>query len=271
MKIMGLDLERSDHYAHVFHEQFAHNLDPEITMALTRELQVASLEKKACPASDMISRMWEGQLVDKLEHYYAEEVTTAPYRWSDGQVWETEEEVAGVAKMILGAGVDTTTNTFANAAIWLAQHPEERQRLIDSEDLWSTALEEFFRYFSTVVMLGRTATKDTDLFGHDVQEGDRVLISFLGANHDPRAFDRPDEVVLDRWPNRHMTFGVGLHRCLGSHLARVVFPVMLRELLERAPEYTVVESELERYEDCAIVNGWASVPCKFTPASVAAV
>jgi cytochrome P450 len=77
--------------------------------------------------------------------------------------------------------------------------------------------------------------------GHAIKAGDRVLISWAAANHDPAVFEDPDEIVLDRFPNRHTTFGLGIHRCLGSNFARAELALMLKEILRRLPEYEVDE------------------------------
>jgi cytochrome P450 len=126
-----------------------------------------------------------------------------------------------------------------------------------------TAVEEFLRRFSVAPGLARKVTRDTELAGHELKAGEWIMASFMGANHDPREFPDPDKVIVDRTPNRHIAFGVGLHRCLGSHLVRLTLPLMLRRLLELSPDYSVDESRADRYADCSMIHGWNTIPAVF--------
>jgi cytochrome P450 len=102
--------------------------------------------------------------------------------------------------------------------------------------------------------------------------GERVLISYAAANRDPAAFADPEEVKLDRFPNKHVSFGAGMHRCLGSFLARMMFQVMVTEVLARMPDYQVVENEILPYQTIGKINGWVHIPATFTPgATVGAI
>lgn len=255
MTVLGLDLANWPRYAAVWHDMFARPQDPAVYegLALVRaELLETYREKAACPASDLLSGVSRSALFGVLAE-------------ARGAGFAADVEGSEIAMTLLGAGVDTTTNMLGETAVWLSRNPEQRQRLIDEPDLMPRAVEEFFRFFATAPALARTVTRDLDFFGHEFRAGDRVLVSFLAANHDPRAFDRAGEVVLDRWPNRHMAFGVGRHRCIGSHLARVVFPIMLRGLLDHMPDFTVDLDRAEIYPDRSAVTGWKHVPCTFTP------
>lgn len=101
--------------------------------------------------------------------------------------------------------------------------------------------------------------------------GDPLLVSWLAANHDPAQFDRPDEVVLDRADNRHLAFGLGPHRCIGSHLARAMFQVMLREVLTRIPDYQVDFDRVVQYLGNPAMTGLLTLPATFTPGPVVGV
>ncbi len=152
----------------------------------------------------------------------------------------TEDFVLGVCNLVLVAGIDTTWSAIG-ATMWhLAQHPEHRQQLRDNPDLWSTALEELLRVYAPVTM-GRVVNSDTEFQGCPMKAGDRVLLSFSAANRDPRQFENPDEVILDREHNRHLAFGSGIHRCAGSNLARLELRVALQTWLERIPEFELVD------------------------------
>jgi cytochrome P450 len=175
--------------------------------------------------------------------------------------------VVNVLLTILGGGFDTTMGLVCHALAWLSDHPNERQRLIDDPSLIPAAGEEFLRYFSPIQSLSRTVGEDTELCGQSLSFGDRVLLSFAGANRDPEAYDHPDEMILARFPNRHVAFGLGTHRCIGSNFARMEVTAMLQGVLERIPDYTVITTEAERYETIGNLNGFTRMPASFTPGS----
>jgi cytochrome P450 len=154
---------------------------------------------------------------------------------------------------------------IASGLRWLAQHPEERERLRRDPELLPHAREEMLRYFTPTQGLARTVTRDTEVAGVPLSLGDRVFMSFAAANRDPAVFERPDEMILDRMPNPHTTFGLGVHRCLGSHIAQVELDVVFSEVLRRIPDYVVDEGESKRYATVGIVNGWERMPFTFTP------
>ena len=128
---------------------------------------------------------------------------------------------------LIGGGLDTTTSLTSLALHHLDAHPDQRRRLVDHPELLGTATEEFLRFFSVNETLTRTVTRDTDLGGQRLRRGDHLMLSWLSANRDAAVFDRPDEVVLDREVNPHLAFGVGPHRCIGLHMARTMFQVLL--------------------------------------------
>ncbi len=148
--------------------------------------------------------------------------------------------VLGIVALTLIAGVDTTWSGIG-ASLWhLATHAEDRQRLVDEPELLPTAIEELLRAYSPVTM-ARVATEDVEVDGCPIKAGDKVLLSFPAANRDPDAFPDADKVVIDRLKNRHVAFGVGIHRCAGSNLARMELRVALEEWLARIPEFHLVE------------------------------
>jgi cytochrome P450 len=144
--------------------------------------------------------------------------------------------------LMLIAGIDTTWSSIGSALWHLSTHPEDRQRLVDEPDLIPTAVEEFLRAYSPVTM-ARLARNDTEIAGCPVSKGERVLLSFPAANRDPEVFERPEEVIIDRGVNRHVAFGAGIHRCLGSNLARMEMQVALEEFLAAIPEFEVEDSD----------------------------
>jgi hypothetical protein len=144
--------------------------------------------------------------------------------------------IRGNIGLMLIAGIDTTWSSIGSALWHLASHPEDRRRLVDEPELIPTAVEEFLRAYSPVTM-ARVATRDTTLGDRQVKEGERVVLTFPAANRDPAAFENPEEVIIVREKNRHIAFGAGIHRCLGSNLARMEMNVAVEEFLKMVPEF----------------------------------
>ncbi|WP_396449031.1 cytochrome P450 [Actinomadura sp.] len=148
--------------------------------------------------------------------------------------------VSGTMALLLIAGIDTTWSAIG-ASLWhLAKTPSDRERLVADPSLLPTAMEEFLRAYAPVTM-ARLVKEDMHWRGVDMKADDWVLLSFPAANRDPAQFDRADEVVIDREVNRHAAFGLGIHRCLGSHLARMELRVALEVWLERVPVFTLAD------------------------------
>ena len=146
--------------------------------------------------------------------------------------------VSGAMALLLIAGIDTTWSAIG-ASLWhLAKTPGDRERLVADPGLLPSAMEEFLRAYAPVTM-ARLVKEDMHWQGVDMKAEDWILLSFPAANRDPAQFDRADEVVIDRQVNRHAAFGLGIHRCLGSHLARMELRVALEVWLERIPAFTL--------------------------------
>ena len=177
----------------------------------------------------------------------------------------TDDEVYSMLELLITGGVSTTAALVTSALVWLSQHLDERQRLRDDPSLLPAAIEEFLRVFSPTQALARTVTRDTTFHGCPMQAGDRVLMSWASANRDPAQFDDPDELDLERRSNRHTAFGVGIHRCAGSHVARAMAVTTLGQILERLPDHTVDLDGLVTYPDQGLNTGYKSVPARFTP------
>jgi len=150
------------------------------------------------------------------------------------------EYVLGVSQLMLVAGIDTTWSAIGSCMWHLAQHPKHRRQLRENPDLWPTAVEELLRVYSPVTM-ARIVDHDIEFQGCPMKAGDRVLMAFPAANRDPRQFENPDEVILDRENNRHVAFGSGIHRCAGSNLARLELRVALQTWLARIPEFELLD------------------------------
>jgi cytochrome P450 len=148
----------------------------------------------------------------------------------------TTKHILGTCFLLLLAGIDTTWSSIGSSLWHLATHPADRERLVAEPDLIPTAVEEFLRAYSPVTM-ARIAANDTEINGCPVKAGDKVLLPFPAGNRDPEKFDRPEEIVIDRARNRHFAFGIGIHRCLGSNLARLELQVAIEAWLQRFPHF----------------------------------
>lgn len=175
-------------------------------------------------------------------------------------------EIMGMLMLLIGGGFDTTTALTAHALEWLSQHPDQRERLSRERDtLLNSATEEFLRYFTPAPGDGRTVAEDLEVDGVVLKEGDRLWLSWAMANRDPQVFDHPDEVVLDRRGNRHFSFGLGTHRCIGSNVARTVFKSMLTGVLDRMPDFHCAPEGAVHYETIGVIQGMQHLPADFTP------
>lgn len=175
-------------------------------------------------------------------------------------------ELLGMLNLLIGGGFDTTTALTAHSLEWLSQNPAEREKLIRNQDaLLDSATEEFLRFYTPAPGDGRTMDTDIEMLGIDFKEGDRVYISWAFANRDPALFENPDDVILDRKHNRHFAFGLGVHRCIGSNLARVVFKSMLTAVLDRMPDYRCDPERTVHYDTIGTIQGMRHLPATFTP------
>lgn len=151
----------------------------------------------------------------------------------------TREEILDICFLFLIAGLDTVTATLDCMFARLAQHPDERRHLVEHPDSIPGMVEELLRWETPVMGGARVATRDTEIDGFPVRAGERVMVLYGAANVDPREYPDADRPVWDRDANRHLAFGGGIHRCLGSHLARMELRIALAEWHRRIPEYAL--------------------------------
>jgi cytochrome P450 len=178
----------------------------------------------------------------------------------------TDEQLRDFALLVLLGGMDTTAGVTGNTIMELDANPALRRQMIEEIDLIPRAIEEFLRKDGPQGGLYRTVTEDTTFHGQPLKAGDRVLMMYWAANRDPAMFPDPESIDTHRTQNRHMTFGLGPHRCLGSHHARLMFGTMLRQLLTRLPDFSVDRDRVQRFEDCGGVYAIRYLPVTFTPA-----
>lgn len=251
MDLVGLPLDHWEPYADLFHATIAHRPgQPEFDRAvanvpamLARLGEVAAARREK-PGDDLLSALVTMEV--------------------EGRTL-TDDELRSVLWNLVGGGLDTTTSLTSLALHHLDQQPELRQQLIDRPELLGSATEEFLRFFSVNETLTRTVTRDTELGGQRLGRGDHLMVSWLSANRDEAVFDRAGEVALDRAPNPHLAFGVGPHRCIGMHMARTMFQVLVQAVLARIPDYEVDRDAARFYAGNPELNGMVTMPITFTP------
>jgi cytochrome P450 len=148
----------------------------------------------------------------------------------------SHDHVTGSIVLLLIAGIDTTWSAIGSSLWHLAQRPDDCQRLLDDPEVMTFALEEFLRAYAPVTM-GRLVAEDVDFHGCPMKKDDWVLLPFPAANRDPQEFQDADTFIIDRQANRHAAFGLGIHRCLGSNLARLELKVAIEEFIRRFPRF----------------------------------
>jgi cytochrome P450 len=166
------------------------------------------------------------------------DVIAAGVTYDDGTESEWKDQVSILVDLTFG-GIATTTYVMAGAMHHLATNPSVRETLVDNPDLMTSAVEEFARVFPPVVALGRTCTRDVEVAGTQMKEGDFVLLGYGAASRDPRVVESPKEIDISRQAVLHSAFGVGVHRCLGSNLARLELKATFEEWLKRIPDFSL--------------------------------
>jgi cytochrome P450 len=166
--------------------------------------------------------------------------------------------------MMLG-GMDTTSGFTGNVLLRLCKDPELRSQLIADPSLIKRGTDELLRLFTPTLGLARTVSRDTEFHNQPLRQGDRAILMWAAANRDPAMFEDPDTLDLSREnAKKQMAFGVGIHRCLGSHYAKMMFQVMITQILERLPDFEIA-GDYERFEDAGEVHAVRKLPIRFTP------
>ncbi len=176
------------------------------------------------------------------------------------------DEVVDLVRMVIFGGMDTVMAAISNIFVQLGRRPDLRDRLGGDRNLIPAAIEELLRFDAPVQGFARTVTGDTVVGGQPIPAGETVFMLWASANRDEAVFgDTAEELVLDRAPNRHMTFGIGAHRCLGSLLARVELRIVMERVFERLPDFSVIEDDIVEADTIGIVFGRRKVPIAFAP------
>ncbi|MCF3939667.1 cytochrome P450 [Gordonia tangerina] len=226
-----------------------------------------SLEARAIAGMQMLG--YFQKMVDERRANPGDDVTSqlihTEVELADGLRLLTDEELNRMFFLLLIAGLHTVQGSLAWAIVHLVNNPEQRQQIIDDPAMIPSAVEEILRIEAAVVP-GRRATRDVELGGMSVKEGEQLILLLCSANRDDGEFDEPDELDVTRRPNRHLAFGGGAHRCLGSHLARIELTIALEEIHRRIPDYDLVESDPPVFH-ASQVRGCVKMPIRFTPES----
>ncbi|MEM1045758.1 MAG: cytochrome P450 [Pseudomonadota bacterium] len=178
----------------------------------------------------------------------------------DGSERLSEDELVASCMLFLFAGHETTTNLIGNAALMLMRNPDQRDRLLAEPALIGSAVEEFLRYDGPSNALARVVSQAHTLHGTDLKPGERVFAMLNAANRDARAFEQPDRLDIKRSPNRHMTFGLGIHFCLGAALARSEGRIAIKALVQRFPSMRPVDGDEPEWRDALIMRGMRRLP-----------
>ena len=246
--VIGIDPDRADDFV-----EWVRGLlelgqtQPELRIkyrAIIREFFAEMVaERRANPKDDAISKLIAAEIDgEKLSDY----------------------TVVGICVLLLVAGIDTTWSSISSSLWHFAGNPEDRARMYREPELLPTAVEELLRFYSPVTM-ARKVTEPVRVNGAEMQPGDKALLNFPGANRDPEAFDKPEEVMLDRKRNRHIAFGAGIHRCAGSNLARMEMQVALQVWFDRLRDFELSDSDAVVWAG-GQVRGPRVVPVRFIAA-----
>ncbi|MEX0847035.1 MAG: cytochrome P450 [Ilumatobacteraceae bacterium] len=229
-RMLGFPLEDADIF-----RRFVHNVLEAVNLAPGARIS----------AFEELDRYIDRQVLDHIEHP-RDDLTNYLMNATIFDQPLSVEHVRGSIVLLLVAGIDTTWSAIGASLFHLAQNPADLSRLADEPELWPTAIEEFLRAYAPVTM-ARMVAEDVEFNGCPMKKDEWVLLPFPAANLDPAEFDRADEVLIDREVNRHAAFGLGIHRCLGSNLARLELRVAVQTFCERFPEFELADPAAVRW------------------------
>jgi cytochrome P450 len=252
MRLLGLNPADWRYFADPLHEASYSQQNSEVCRAarerIHRFAEYIAREVDArieTPGDDLISRIVTG----------------------GGEYAVSRTEAIDLVRMVIFGGMDTVMAALSNIFVHLGQDATARRALASDPSRIPRAIEEFLRLCAPVQGFARTVTRKCELGGQTLAKGDTLFLLWASANRDERIFENAESFVIDRTPNRHLTFGIGPHRCLGSGLARTELRIVLQEFLQRIPDYEIVDDQLVPPATIGIVNGWVSVPIVFNRAS----
>lgn len=251
MGMMGLPVDRLDELLHLVHvsQHTSPSDDPDGSIADGANTEIYQMmrelldERRVAPRDDILS------------YLLTCEVDGAPVR---------EDMMLGMCYLLFLAGLDTVSSMLGYSFRHLALNGDHRRRIRDEPAVIPSAVEELLRYY-TIVTNVRTATRDIEFAGCPIKRGDRVILPLCPINRDPEVFPDPGEVEFDRFPNRHLAFGAGPHRCVGAHLARLELRVALEEWHARIDDYWIPEGAVVEDNVGFFVSSLGSLPLEWHP------
>ena len=172
------------------------------------------------------------------------------------------QHVVGTIILLMVAGIDTTWSSIGSSIWHLAHHPADLARMVAEPELLPTAIEELLRAYAPVTM-ARIVSQDAEIGGCPVRRGESVLLPFPAANRDPEVFPEADKVIIDREANRHVAFGLGIHRCLGSNLARLELRIAVEVFIQRFPKFELADPDTVTWS-LGQVRGPRKLPVRIT-------
>jgi cytochrome P450 family 142 subfamily A polypeptide 1 len=192
-------------------------------------------------------------------------VSTLCYAEIDGNKLDDESLVQETLLILIG-GDETTRHVISGGMLALLDAPDQRDLLVEDPSRIETGVEELLRWVSPIKNMARTVTRDVELRGQQLREGDQVMLFYPSANRDEAVFEDPDRFDVTRDPNPHLAFGFGPHYCLGSSLARLELKIMFTELLRRLPDIELATDEPLPFRASNFITGPEAMPVRFTPA-----
>jgi cytochrome P450 PksS len=197
-----------------------------------------------------------------------DDMVTALVRAEEAGDRLNEEELVAMVFLLLLAGHETTVNLIGNGTLALMEHPDQLQKIVDHPELIDSAIEELLRFSSPVTQLARFTREDVEIKGHRIPRGSTVILLMASANRDEAAFANADQLDVARTPNRHVSFGYGVHYCLGAPLARLEGRIAMLDLLRRFPQMRLaVPREKVRWRKSFGLRGMRTLPLHLGPAA----
>lgn len=262
----GPTFDASTEYAHLI---------PTITMCTLMDLPMSEREKflkwnldtlggadftspEALAAYGEMAAYWEDIVRDRRRAPGNDLISQILHTEVKGEAL-SDAEVAGFCSLLHDAAQNTTMNMITHGVMTLARHPDHRRHLREQPEVWGNALEELLRFVSPVQGLARCTTRDVELHGVTIPEGDQVLVLYGAANHDPEAYANPGMLDFDRTIKVHWTFGTGIHYCLGNAVARLEVKVALQALVDLVGDWELDEGGVV-YNQLVPTRGVATAP-----------
>lgn len=202
-----------------------------------------------------------GGLLERVADEPGDNLASSLVAARDGDETLTMAELIATCVNLLFGGHETTTNLLANGVLALVRHPDQAQLLRDDPELIGPAIEELLRYDGPAKAVVRIARTDVELGGRQIKAGDRVFAMLSAANHDPEAFPSPETLDIQRKRGPHVSFGVGIHYCLGAALARLEASIVIPRILTRFPTLVVKEEELS-WDPVILTRGLERLPVR---------